>query len=233
MISVKADYSQRKEEINEYFSFLTIIDDDEHTTLSYKKDGEMISEIISTELLKILIANGFVLLYNVIEATIRNCICEIYDRIHDADVSYSILHKNIQKIWIDQNTSALREGTFRIDTLRNCVIEIADSVVNSKPILLAKDKMEFSGNLDAGQIRGLATKYGFKQPTKNGDRLVTIKNKRNHLAHGDSTFSNVGKDYSVSELVSIKDETISFLDDVLEKIEEYIDSRGFQVLAGA
>ncbi|RKZ54051.1 MAG: hypothetical protein DRR16_06190 [Candidatus Parabeggiatoa sp. nov. 3] len=56
----------------------------------------------------------------------------------------------------------------------------------------------------------------------NGRNLVTIKNKRNHLAHGEFTFSDIGKDFTVGELDHFKDETLVFLSDVINKIEKFI-----------
>jgi len=51
---------------------------------------------------------------------------------------------------------------------------------------------------------------------------VTIKNKRNHLAHGDFTFSQIGREFTVGELENFKDETRDFLSDVIDKIEIFI-----------
>ncbi len=51
---------------------------------------------------------------------------------------------------------------------------------------------------------------------------MTIKNKRNHLAHGDFTFSQIGREFTVGELENFKDETLDFLSDVIDKIEIFI-----------
>jgi hypothetical protein len=58
--------------------------------------------------------------------------------------------------------------------------------------------------------------------SSNGRNLVTIKNKRNHLAHGNFTFSEIGKDFTVGELESFKDETLAFLSDIINNIEKFI-----------
>jgi hypothetical protein len=63
----------------------------------------------------------------------------------------------------------------------------------------------FSGNIDAREIRETAKSYGFSDKTdgmktQNGNDLLKIKTNRNDLAHGDKSFSDVGKDASAEEL---------------------------------
>ena len=81
MNSTKLDFEQRKQEVEIYFSFLAILEDDENTRLKYKDGEKVIEKKVSGTLQKILIANGFLLLYNLIEATVRNSILEIYYKI--------------------------------------------------------------------------------------------------------------------------------------------------------
>ncbi len=52
--------------------------------------------------------------------------------------------------------------------------------------------------------------------------MQATKNKRNRLAHGEQTFYEVGKDFSVNDLFAFKDETFKYLSDVIEKIEMFI-----------
>jgi hypothetical protein len=229
MQTVKSDYEARKSEIEEYFIFLKRLDDQESTKIIFRDHDQMIEERLSDQLLKILIANGFLLLYNLIEATIRNSICEIYDRIQDEAICYDSLTVNFKKIWVEQGTESLKEGNFRVETLREKVLTLTESIFNRETISLAKDKLDFSGNLDARKIRLLAEKYGFAYPISNGDNLLTIKTKRNHLAHGDYTFADIGKDFTVNDISSFKDETILYLDDILNNIESYLQIKAFVV----
>jgi len=217
----KRDFDKRKDEVENDFSFLSILDDDENTRLKYKKKGDLVEEKISDQLQKILIANGFLLLYNVIEATVRNSIVEIYYAIEDNGISFEQLSENLKKIWVEHSTDNLKDGNFKQDTLRDTILKITESILTKETISLSNDKLDFSGNLDAQKIRELATKYGFDMPS-NGRNLVTIKNKRNHLAHGEFTFSDIGKDFTVGELEKFKDETLVFLSDVINKIEKFI-----------
>ncbi len=220
MDNTKQDFNNRKAEIENYFKFLTVFDR-EDTRLKYKKKGKIIIEKIQPQFQVILIANAFLILYNLIESTIRNSIIEIYTKIKDDDVSFEKLSENLKLIWIKQTTDNLKEGNFRPETLRNYVFDLSKTILNKETIMLSKENMDFSGNLDAQKIRELANNIGFDK-SPNGRSLLDIKNKRNRLAHGEQTFYDVGKDFTVKEIVDFKDETLEYLSDIIDKIEKFI-----------
>jgi len=229
MDKTQLDFDKRKDEVENYFSFLSILGDDENTRLKYKKVDDLVEEKISIQLQNILIANGFLLLYNVIEATVRHSILEIYYAIEDNEISFEQLSESLKKIWLEQSTDNFKEGNFKQDTLHDTILKITESILTKETIFLSKDKLDFSGNLDAQKIRELAKQYGFQMPS-NGRNLVTIKNKRNHLAHGNFTFSEIGQDFTVGELKDFKDETIAFLSDVINKIAKFIVHKQYENL---
>jgi hypothetical protein len=228
MNSTQLDFDKRKDEVENYFSFLSILDDDENTRLKYKKEGDFVEEKISVQLQKILIANGFLLLYNLIEATVRNSILEIYDAIKNNEISFEQLSDSLKKNWVKQRTDNLKKGNFQPDTLHDSILKITESILTRETIYFSKEKLDFSGNLDAKKIRELATKYGFDAPSDDGRNLVTIKNKRNRLAHGEQTFYDIGKDFTVGDLEKFKDETLVFLSDVINKIEKFIIDKQYR-----
>lgn len=229
MVNTKSDFEQRKKEVEDYFSFLNILDK-ETTLLKYVKDEETIEESISKDTQRILIANSFLILYNLIEATIRNSIVEIYDKIQEDEITYNKLSQSLKKIWIKNKTKNLKEGNFNINTLQNNVESIIDNVIDNEIILLTKDDIDISGNIDADKIRTLAKEIGFDKSSdeKNGLNLVTIKNKRNGLAHGNHTFYDVGKDFTVKEISIFKNETFLYLTDVITNIEKFINEKKYQ-----
>jgi len=71
MDETKQDFENRKDEVENYFEFVAIFDDDD-TRLQYRKDGEVKIENIQLQFQNILIANAFLVLYNLIESTIRS-----------------------------------------------------------------------------------------------------------------------------------------------------------------
>lgn len=228
MVNTKNDFEQRKKEVENYFSFLEVLDKDQ-TVLKYVKDGSFTEEQISKDIQRIMIANSFLILYNLIEATIRNSIVEIYDKIQEDEITYNKLSQSLKKIWIKNKTKNLKEGNFNINTLQSSVENIINNVIDNEIVLLTKDDIDISGNIDADKIRTLAKEIGFDK-TSNGSSLVTIKNKRNGLAHGNHTFYDVGKDYTVNEISLFKNETFLYLTDVINNIEKFINEKKYQIL---
>jgi len=228
MDSTKGDFELRKKEVENYFLFLDILDK-ETTLLKYVKDGEIIEEGISKDTQRTLIANSFLILYNLIEATIRNSIIEIYDKIQEDEITYNKLSESLKKIWLKSKTKNLKEGNFNIQTLQSNVESIINNVIDNEIILLTKDDIDISGNIDADKIRTLAKEIGFDK-TSNGSNLTTIKNKRNGLAHGNHTFYDVGKDFTVNEIGLFKNETFLYLADVIANIEKFINEKKYQIL---
>jgi len=222
MNNTKSDFEKRKNEIEIYFSFLLKIDDEENTKLSYKLGTNIVTEKVSSQLNKILIANSFLILYNLIESTVRNSIIEIFNQIMDDDIAYEKLSENFKNILIKQTTNKLKEGNYRPDTIQSCIYGFVSDALDKKAVFLNKEDINISGNLDAQEIRSVAKKYGFKAP-KNGRNLEDIKNKRNKLAHGDNTFFDIGKNYSVNQLIAFKEEVVNYLGEMITKIEKFIE----------
>lgn len=229
MVNTKSDFEQRKKEIENYFSFLDTLDK-ETTFLKHIKDSQIIEEVISKDIQRILIANSFLILYNLIEATIRNSIVEIYEKIQEDSITYNDLSQNLKKIWIKNKTKNLKEGNFNINTLQTNVESIINNVIDNEIVLLTKEDIDISGNIDADKIRTLAKEIGFDKASneRNGTNLVTIKNKRNGLAHGNHTFYDVGKDFTVKDITTFKDETFLYLLDVITNIEKFINEKKYQ-----
>jgi len=220
MDNTKNDFDNRKIEVEDYFTFLEIIDGDE-TRIKYITNGNTVEEKISNKLQTIFIANTFLILYNLIESTVRNSIVEIYIKIQEDNNSYEKLSKNLQKIWINQKIDKLKEGRYNHDTLLKTIQNIANNILAKETIALSKDDINISGNIDAKKIRKLAQQIGFAE-SRNGRSLEKIKNKRNRLAYGEQTFYDVGKNFTLNELNNFKQETFDYLSDVILKIEKYI-----------
>jgi hypothetical protein len=118
----------------------------------------------------------------------------------------------------DRNTDDLLSMVTNIST------DIISECFDSEKII--------SGNLDAREIRKIAKDYGFScqtnaQITKNGRELLTVKNKRNDLAHGIFSFCDCGKDYTIEDLLKIKKQVIPYLREILQNIEQYIQTEAY------
>lgn len=233
MQEVLDDFNAKIVEVNTYFDFLVKINNDT-PIITYEEiiEGNIIKRDISVnaELQKILKANGFLLLYNLIESTFKDAIKAIFISINKQNLKFKDLTSEVQKLWINQKVANLGTNTTIISMVENIAQIILDETVAD----FDTDKInkDLSGSIDARKIRETANKYGFSAtvpfPNK-GDSLVIIKNNRNHLAHGSITFGECGKNYTITDLIKIKRDTIDFMTEILKNIKYYIINNSFCV----
>jgi len=110
---------------------------------------------IDNELSKILKANGFLLLYNLIEATIKTSIDEIFIAIHTSNITFKSLTENLKSLWINQEIKDLKDNTFNVATLRTKVMNISESILNSELTIFKSECVNISGNIDAKKYERL------------------------------------------------------------------------------
>ena len=157
-------------------------------------DGSGVQKIqsLDPELAKTLKANGFLLLYNLVESTLRNAIQAIFDELASSKVSFDRVKTEL-KIIVLQNLKACAPDKVH---LKMSKISVDIITAGFDPERL------FSGNVDGRLIRETATKYGFSSKTeygktKNGENLLIVKTNRNDLAHGIKSFEEVGRDKTI------------------------------------
>lgn len=226
MKEILKEFKERVKEVNLYFDFLTnVVSKDIH--LHSTKTGE--GQPVDVEIQKILKANLFLILYNLVEAIIRKSIQEIYDSIERDGLSYKLTRPEIQKILISHRYKQIRESS--PTSFVQAIEELLADALNDAAVKLDPDSIPISGNLDARKIRDLARIYGFSEATKKAKRggsdLLIVKDQRNFLAHGQVTFSECGRNYHISDLKKIKNEVICFLEDILKNIKSYIDAKEY------
>lgn len=231
-------FNERTQEINLYFAFLDDIINKKASLIFPVPHGlppevEREEKQIPLDLWHTLKANGFLLLYNLIEATIVNAIEEIHDQIDsengiDVDSLVETLTERAMKRFRGSGEveySMLCKSPISQGMLRHWLDEHERKVAaNEHPL--------FSGNVDARKIREVAALYGFciqtdEAKTKNGANLLTVKTKRNNLAHGQVPFRDCGREVSLPELVDIKTEVVLYLDDVLDAVEDYLAHQSY------
>lgn len=211
MISVWTDYENRVEEINLYFEFLN----------NYESDSD--------DLFKILKANGFLLIYNLIESTVRNALEEIHSSLNSDVIFYSEAIDEIKSIWIDYNFKKFKNFSARsiASEINQIGLGIID-VTYSNYIKKVKSG-DISGNLDKRKIEDLAEKYNFRKNTRiNGTDLYKVKTNRNRLAHGEISFKDLGKSYDKNELNKTKRICELYLKEMLLKVDKYIKEKAYK-----
>ena len=217
MIAVQTDFTTRADEVTRYFQFLRDFDEERVKFVSSPDGHTSMSSTDQVALIKTLKANGFLLLYNLVESTVKNAIEAIFDEFKTQSVSFDACRDEVRKIVLTN----LRNHN--VDKILPALSAISIDVVVST---FRKDEL-FAGNVDARRIREVAADYGFRSPNVKSDELLTVKTNRNDLAHGNKSFADVGRDYDVERLENIKSEVVTFLEELLENIADYITSGSY------
>lgn len=222
MQTVLIDFQERVEEINRYFAFLEKLEQETLQLSVLKDDGQRENIPLDSQLIKTLKANSFLLLYNLVESSMRNAVTAIFDELKNQRVSYNSVRIEIKKIVI-QN--------FKKRSPENLHFKIKD--ISTDIIAAGFQSQElFSGNIDQREISKTARNFGFSfnteyNKTKHGESLDMIMNKRNDLAHGNKSFAEIGKDITVEELLKIKEEVTAYLEQILNNINQYITGQDY------
>lgn len=194
------DFNERSKEVSKYFIFLKNMEQGTIKLSMEGIEGKTKVRNIDSELEKTLKASGFLVLYNLIESTMRNAIETIFDELSSQGVSFNDMKPCLKKVIIS-NLKNLKVDDGIVSQITNISIHIVNAGFN-------KEKL-FSGNIDSRLIKEKAKEYGFScttnsSKTGNGSDLRTIKENRIDLAHGIKSFAEVGKDKSADELLKIK-----------------------------
>jgi hypothetical protein len=226
MTTVISDFEKRVLEIDTYFSYIENIEV-KGAQLFFPNNLTHKYQIHKLELMKILKANIFLMLYNLAEASIKQSIAEIYDRISSENLKYCDVIDEVKSIWLNETqrnfTNTSTENILKI------VNNIADEIIQIK----FDSERIISGNIDGRKIKEFSIKYGF--PSKvhfranEGKNLHLVKIQRNNLAHGVISFAECGRNYSIGDLKTIKHEVIIYLRRILKNIELFLQNRGYAI----
>lgn len=233
MIGVKADFENRLTEVELYFKFLNDLHEEE-VALQFPKKRKLVDKTkkIESDITSLLKANAFLLLYNIVESTIREGILVVYHKLNDENYSYHQIRNEIQNIWSKYQFKKSFDVNSSWETYYKKTLEILDHVINDSTIIMDRNAIPISGNLDADQIRLLCDLHGIKKnvhsAAKGGVSLNEIKTQRNLLAHGSLSFSECGRQFSISQLNTMKSESIVFIRSILRNMEDYFNDKEFE-----
>jgi hypothetical protein len=195
------DFEDRVKQVEQYFEFTLLTDgvsqfrelvklrsqsiminNKKRYPLRYKINSQGVYEV-NADLRKILKANCYLILYNLVEGSLVSALNAYFNAISSKQAKYQILTPLIKRVWIDYKYRLFKQHDGNqivtvLDGLVNDIIAIEEKVANKKadnPKIL-KDydayratvgKTDISGNIDARKIRELSKLYGFKLPKKN------------------------------------------------------------------
>lgn len=225
-------FDVRLGELTSYYKFIDMIERDS-AALSLPNKKTWRTRPVDERILRILKANFFLLLYNLVEATIRDGFTAVYEAIDADGCSVRQLSPALRRIWIDLEYSRLKPSTAHPNSYRELGRKLVQSVADDVRATLDVSALSFAGNLDARAIRKVCDEHGVSHKTlkraKGGEKLLIVKNKRNALAHGDESFVECGRDFTVSQLGEIKSETVLYLRAILRNIDAFTQKKAYRI----
>ncbi len=210
-------FQERKEEVKKFLDFLELL---VNRRPVFKVNDEEISiEISLTHILK---AQGYLILYNLVESTIANTVSSVHYDLCQKNISFEQLSNNLQKKLLQQLCKEGFSSIVPIDSTSSLSNEIIKNSYNKKVL--------FSGNIDRLFITKLSHSYGFEiantnhEITGHGNFMTQVKQQRNNLAHGNISFTECGRDTSTDELLKAFEQIPNFLEIFMNNVEDMLSS---------
>lgn len=213
-------FGDRKREIEVCYSVLKNL---EKETFSVNtKNGSLF--------LKIMKSNFLLMLYNMIEACIVSGLDEIYEDLKNNKCSYRRVIFEVKKIWSEYRIREIYGPTTERKTYYRRVQKMIDDIIEDEPILLSRNALEISGNLNAREIKKICDNHKIRYHLEtDGEALETVRRNRNELAHGDKSFSDCARDLTINDLNKIKFEVETFLQNILDGMRQYYDEKQYML----
>jgi len=222
-------YHDRIAEIELYYQALQELYEKQQT-------AEIVTTFYSDDFLKMLKSNALLMVYNLVESSILGGILEIYGELKNQGLSYRTVREEIQQIWFSFIFNKVYDKNAHYNSYKNKAAEIINAILKDEPIVLDRKATSISGNLDADEIRHICDEHGIHYTLtaecKGGRVLADVKNKRNDLAHGTTSFVECGRDYTIDDLEKIKNQTVLFLNSILDGMKTYYDEKKYLSYVG-
>ncbi|MEG4456699.1 MAE_28990/MAE_18760 family HEPN-like nuclease [Microcoleus sp. N9_A1] len=191
--------------------------------------------IVDSEIKKILQSHCYLLLYNLVESSVRNGITAIHDVILVEQLTYKDLSPKIKRLWLlNDKSKSFRDSYIKKDNVADNLQELIKSVLEDEMVLLDPSNIPISGNLDAKTIKELIDMYGFfgnlgVASREIDDILNFVVKIRCDLAHGNVSFSDASSQILWSKLVDDKNKLVKYLTHLLNNIDDYIEKKKYRI----
>jgi hypothetical protein len=231
MVIVTQDFQARVDEIQGYFEFIKSVDNEKIQLIDRDLQTQSYSAVQRDNLLRTLKASAFLMLYNLMEATVKNAFEAVFDELETRRISYDVCRKEIKLLILEnlkfcnhQDHLRNRGVTDVLELLNNLAIDAVGKTFQKDDVV--------SGNVDAREIKSLASSYGIDHPAANGADLLTVKTNRNDLAHGSKTFAEIGRDFDMPRMINIKNAVIVYLSKFMANVSTYLNQQQYLVGPG-
>ena len=227
---VKADFDNRVGEVDQYLKVLDRLNNP--AVVLFDSVTRRRKRVLEEGSLKVMKATVFLLIYNVVESSIRSGFEYLYANIKSQGSTPSAVRDELVQVWIRQRFRALDADSVSTRNFRDLAESIVEEVVAGSVLDLDSKLLPVSGNLDAERIREVCAKHGVSSNVHyrslGGTELITVRKQRNALAHGNTTFSECGQQYTVSDLIRINNQAQIFVRGILKNIEKYVSAKEYE-----
>lgn len=192
---LKEELKKRDEDIDMLYNYLTSSEDN--------------------DICNILKANIFIMLYNKVEFFFRELIFSIYDEIHDQKISFFDLKPHVQNIISGYLFPKGIPKDKKHGIIKN-LFEDKFQYYKPEPTDIA------NGNIDEDNFNKILKTYQISDVNfyvEGNIKLSTLKDIRNTLAHGEKSFSEIGRSYSVTQLKILKEDLERIFLEIRDKLE--------------
>lgn len=230
-----ATFRDRRRETEEYLDFLTALD---RELVSGPPRLPQTGHVITATQRKMLHAGVYLQLYNLVEATMTQCIDAIAEAVvthghHPGDLSDSIRQEWVRAV-------ARTHVEMNFENRLNATMTLVQELIQAVPISGFEIKKGGGGNWDDQQIENFAKRLGValrvaqpinssvKRPYKDDKGgLEYVCGIRNKLAHGNISFEECGNDTVVSDLRDLARITFDYMEEVVGIFDTYLTNQEY------
>ena len=235
--------SDRRVEVAAYLDFLKVAV--ERRAVLNAKDGDLVLRL-SSQLTHTLKANLVLLLYSAMEATLIQLLDEMHDAIGNNCSSADVLNADLLRVVLktvkkDKSSTVLSSAAPLHESLFTYWISDWQNRTSGKD----KRVDGISGSVDSLVFYEQLRKFGVVASTPNNrppahltDRaLQKVRVNRNELAHGEKSFTDLGRELSVQSLETDSDAVFDTLRKTAAEVDAYLEEQRYlarpPVAAGA
>jgi len=221
-------FNQSVDDIIDFFALLEYVDSIEvYKQITLPKLATHVPLVITSIHQKCMRSHAVLMLYNIVESTVVECILAIYDAIKDEHIKYVELIDPLRDMWLGNKMDNNDGRKTRIAKTKRIINDLQSDISFD-------DKIgRFDGNVDLRLILNVCKEFKIQLgsiPNKEevAVSLKTIKDARNHLAHGDITYSSYGSSILLSDIIKLKDDALKFLNYFIQVIDSYIRNKKYK-----
>lgn len=239
MSELVIDFRERLDEVESYLAFLSAVETCAHQGPPRLEGAE---HPISAQQQRILYSSVYLQLYNLVEATMSQCIEAVTVAARESGQwKPGDLVIALRQEWVRATARTHESNLTPVRRLESALV-MCNHLVDSLPIAEFDIEKGGGGNWDDEAIEAISRRLGFQltvsPPVYSAIKrrfqddlgpLALVKNLRNRLAHGSISFAQCAEDVTVERLVDLKNKTVAYLEEVVTCFSNYIQAHEYLI----